>query len=102
MRLRNRRLQILQLKTKAIKEDKEGNKFPSYLDPIDVEVEVWPASSKLQVELYGNRIAAIMNMASDIKVNINVDDAIVYDHHDHKVISKKTYTQHCVYEIERL
>lgn len=102
MRLRKRAQQKLQLKKKTIRKDDEGNVFPSDSIPIDFFGEVWPATSKLQIELYGNRISTIMNLICCDTNNIAIDDRIIFDGIEYNVISKKEYTHHCVFEIERI
>lgn len=101
MRLRKRVQQKLQLKKKSTRKDSEGNVFPSYSGPINIYCEVWPATSKIQIELYGNRIAAIMNVISDKSYNIEVDDLVVYGEKSYLVISKREYSNHNVYEMEQ-
>lgn len=70
-----------------------------------IDAEIWPASGKAQVEMYGMRLAYIMNMITDKKNEITEDtgiDVFGCGKADHKVISKKTYTNHIVYELERI
>lgn len=102
MRLRNKALQQIQLKKKSEKKDNEGNVFPVFLDPIFIEAELWPANNRLQIELYGQRITSILNMICMNTVLIEIGDGITVDEVEYQVISKKKYTNHSYYEIEKL
>ncbi|MEF9840327.1 MAG: hypothetical protein RR791_05175 [Lachnospiraceae bacterium] len=100
--MRKKAIRQIQLKTKSSKIDGEGNVFPDFTNPISIEAELWPASSRLQIELYGQRITSIMNMISLNTVNIEVGDCVVYDDVNYQVITKKKYTEHSYFEIEKL
>lgn len=67
--------------------DNEGNTIPKYSEHINIKGEIWPASSKLQAEMYGLRIVNIQNMLYQGKENININDRIYYDNDTYKVIS---------------
>ena len=102
MRLKKRMMQPAKLKAKAVRKDLEGNSFPVFLDPVLIEAEIWPANSHLQIELYGQRITSVMNMLCGNDVNIAIGDGITYRDEEYQVISKKEYSNHCYYEIEKL
>lgn len=71
----------------------------------EIEAEIWPASGKVQAEMYGMKLAYIMNMITDKRNEITEDmgiDVLGSGKADHKVISKKAYTKHIVYELERI
>lgn len=102
MRLRERAKQQIQLKKKSEKKDSEGNCFPVFLEPVSINAELWPAGNRLQIELYGQRITSIMNMICSNDEIIHVGDGITYDDVEYQVISKKKYTNHSYYEIEKL
>lgn len=95
-------MQQIQLKKKSHKKDQEGNVFPVFLNPILIEAELWPANNRLQIELYGQRITSIMNMICENAVLIDIGDGITFDEVEYQVISKKKYTNHSYYEIEKL
>ena len=70
-----------------------------------VRLELWPASSKLQSELYGERVNDILNANANKSATIKVKDGVCIDSPTevtHKVISKKVYTHHQVLELERV
>lgn len=71
----------------GVDKDNEGNTIPKYSKQIAIKAEIWPASSKLQAEMYGLRIVNIQNMLYQGKENININDRIYYDNDTYKVIS---------------
>lgn len=80
---------------------KEG--YTSVVD--EVMLELWPASSQLQSEIYGERLNDILNANASKDADINVKDGLCIDSKTevtHRVISKKVYSQHQVLELERV
>lgn len=100
-------------------QDEEFNTYEEWTTPTEFYANIYPATSKLQTELYGERINNIMNMLIDGCYNITSDgnkltyhfrdfsisegDGIcVYGEDvDYKVISIKPYS-HLQCEIERI
>lgn len=84
----------------------EGVVKEGYASSVDeVMLELWPATSKLQSEIYGDRINDILNANASKGANINVKDGVCIDSKTevtHRVISKKVYNQHQVLEVERV
>lgn len=84
----------------------EGVVKEGYADDVEeVRLELWPATSKLQSEIYGDRVNDILNANASKDANINVKDGICIDSKTevtHRVISKKVYSQHQVLEVERV
>lgn len=84
----------------------EGVAKEGYADKVEeVRLELWPATSKLQSELYGERINDILNANASKDADINVKDGVCIDiktEVTHRVISKKVYSQHQVLELERV
>ncbi len=84
----------------------EGVVKEGYADEVEeVRLELWPASSKLQSEIYGDRINDILNANASKDADINVKDGVCIDSKTevtHRVISKKVYSQHQVLEVERV
>nr|DAS68114.1 MAG TPA: head closure knob [Caudoviricetes sp.] len=84
----------------------EGVAKEGYASVVDeVLLELWPASSKLQSEIYGDRVNDILNANASKGANINVKDGVCIDSKTevtHRVISKKVYSQHQVLELERV
>ena len=71
----------------------------------EVMLELWPATSKLQSEIYGERLNDILNANASKDADINVKDGVCIDSKTevtHRVISKKVYSQHQVLELERV
>jgi len=105
MRVRNK--QKYYLKRKVVIEDDEGGKYPSYsTTSIEVEANIWPASGKLQAEIYGERLKYIMNMLYDGNEGLVEGDGIcVYvastSTPDYKIISIKPYS-HKFIELEKI
>ena len=84
----------------------EGIAKEGYADEVEeVRLELWPASSKLQSEIYGERLNDILNANAIKSADINVKDGVCIDSKTevtHRVISKKVYSQHQVLELERV
>ena len=84
----------------------EGIAKEGYADEVEeVRLELWPASSKLQSELYGERVNDILNANVNKSATIKVKDGVCIDSQTevtHRVISKKVYTHHQVLELERV
>ena len=84
----------------------EGVVKEGYADDVEeVRLELWPATSKLQSEIYGERLNDILNANASKDANINVKDGVCIDSKTevtHRVISKKVYSQHQVLEVERV
>ena len=84
----------------------EGIAKEGYADEVEeVRLELWPASSGLQSEIYGERLNDILNANASKSADINVKDGVCIDSKTevtHRVISKKVYSQHQVLELERV
>lgn len=84
----------------------EGVTKERYADKVEeVRLELWPASSNLQSEIYGERLNDILNANASKDADINVKDGVCIDSETevtHRVISKKVYSQHQVLELERV
>lgn len=84
----------------------EGVAKEGYTDEAEeVRLELWPATSKLQSEIYGERLNDILNANASKDTDINVKDGVCIDSKTevtHRVISKKVYSHHQVLELERV
>ena len=84
----------------------EGVAKEGYAKEVEtVRLELWPASSQLQSEIYGERLNDILNANASKNADINVKDGVCIDSKTevtHRVISKKVYSQHQVLEVERV
>lgn len=120
MRIKNKRTYYL--KKKIVIEDNEGGKYPGYSEPIEIQANIYPASGKLQSEIYGERLNYILNMLIDEPYDVIVKDKItnyvingvelyegqgvcVYvskdSEPDYKIISIKPYS-HLFIELEKI
>lgn len=106
MFLKKSRLKLYSLKRFKKTVTNEGIAKEGYADEVEeVRLELWPASSKLQSELYGERVNDILNANASKDADINVKDGVCIDiktEVTHRVISKKVYSQHQVLELERV
>lgn len=101
--MKKRSLKKFSLKKYKPYKDDEGNVIPRYEEDISSdEAIIWPANSKVQIELYGARINSIMNMHYYGLLNIKELDCIHFEGIQYKVISVKKYRRFKVLEIERL
>ena len=62
MRMKRSRVKTYHLKTAIPQKDKELNTYVVYGEPIAFSGEVWPASGKVQAEMYGERLSYIRNV----------------------------------------
>lgn len=100
MRVKNKK--TYKLKKRTIVTDSEGGKYPSYSDPISINANIYPASGKVQAEVYGEKLKYILNMLYDENEEITENDVIVYNNSDYKVISIKNYSKHKLMELEKI
>lgn len=87
--------------------DAEGGKYEGYAKtPVTVRVEIWPASGGLQAQMYGERLAYMLNLNAELSEDIREKDGLrVYatgDKPDYRVKSIKRYTLHQVAELEAI
>lgn len=106
MFLKKNRLKLYPMKRFKKTVTDEGIAKEGYTDEVKgVRLELWPASSNLQSEIYGERLNDILNANVSKDADINVKDGVCIDSETevtHRVISKKVYSQHQVLELERV
>ena len=106
MFLKKNRLKAYNLKRFKKSATNEGVAKEGYADEVEeVRLELWPATSKLQSEIYGDRVNDILNANASKNADINVKDGVCIDSKaevTHRVISKKVYSHHQVLELERV
>ena len=106
MFLKKNRLKLYNLKRFKKIVTNEGVAKEGYADEVEeVRLELWPATSKLQSEIYGERLNGILNANASKDTNINVKDGVCIDSKTdvtHRVVSKKVYSKHQVLELERV
>ena len=103
--MRKHKMKPIQTYRPVVVKNNEGTPVTTYELNKKIYAEIWPASGKVQAEMYGLKLAYIMNMITDKRNILNENDGVDIlgsNHADHKVISKKVYTQHVVYELERI
>ena len=105
MRIKNKRPYYL--KQKTIIEDNEGGKYEGFEDKATlIHANIYPASGKLQAELYGEKLNYMMNMLYDGPVSIKEGDGIcvgveLTEPPDYRVESIKRYS-HLVIELMKI
>lgn len=105
MRIKNKK--TYWLKKKTIIDDDEGNVYEDYSNgSIEIKANIYPASGKLQAEIYGERLNYIFNMLYDGPEKLNEGDGICVfvdkdSKPDYKIISIKPYS-HQLIELEKI
>lgn len=103
MRIKNLKEYTLYKKAKVV--DEEGNIFEDFeKEGNKIKANIYPASGKLQAEVYGLRLKYILNMLCDNTVDIKEGDGVVVYNAtspDYRVISIKRYT-HLAIELEKI
>lgn len=62
-RMRRDRMQTMYVKSRAVEKDNEGGTFETYPgEAVKIKGEQWPASGKVQAQMYGERLAYIRNV----------------------------------------
>ena len=83
MRLKTSRIKDITLYNKTIEKDNEGVTSIKYPVSSSIKAEVWPASSQLQVQTYGDRIHSIQNVKVKGKYTIQDENShVVYNFGD--------------------
>lgn len=79
MRMRQSRIRTYYLRTRETVKDNEGNTSNEYAPAVSFHGEVWPATGKVQAEVYGERLSYVRNVRVDGKYVITTDrDGIVH------------------------
>lgn len=106
MFLKQNRLKAYKLYKHQVKRNSEGARIEAYADtPLEIKAEIWSANGTVQAEIYGSRLAYMMNMLCNKDVDIDEKDGIsVYtsDKPDYKVISIKRWSNHLQIELEAI
>ena len=69
--MRRSRLKTFSHRKKSIQKDSEGNTYPVYGPATAFSGEAWPASGKIQAQIYGDRLPYIYNMRISGKYEMN-------------------------------
>ncbi len=95
MRIKNKKGYYI--KPRIGSSDGEGGKVISYGPPVGIEANIYPASGKVQADVYGERLAYILNMLYDCPViKTFVDGVLHYKSPDNKIDICEGYGV-CVY-----
>lgn len=73
MRMKRSRKAVYHLKTRESQKGNEGNSFTAYGEARPFLGEVWPASGKVQAEIYGERLSYVRNVRIEGKYVITAD-----------------------------
>lgn len=122
MRLKRNRMQTIYHHNLIVTKDGEGVPVKSYSAGKSLDAIVWPATSKLQIEQYGNEIHRVKNVKLDGKYEVSYDDALGIElfkingvllkendgirihskeKPDYKIVSIKPY-EHLLLEVKKL
>lgn len=95
----------------VIEKDGEGVTTEKWVKRKSMLLEIWPASGKLQAEMYGERLNYILNMIlpknedDDFRLTekwgVNVYNQSTNEP-DYRIISMKEYNRHYLYELEKI
>lgn len=106
MRLNRKWQKDIHLKKKVVLDDGEGGYSEDYSnESFEIRANIQPLSSRIQAEVYGEKINDMRNMLYSGDIEINIGDGLCIDTDgankpDFKVISKKCYTNHITFELE--
>lgn len=105
MRLNKKRFKTYKLYGRITKKNDEGVVISSYDENYkEIQAEIWPASGRIQSEIYGEKVNYMLNMIVDRTTDIKERDGLCIDCEkvDYKVVSIKNYTLHKLIELEKI
>ncbi|MDD3796825.1 MAG: hypothetical protein PHE06_12850 [Lachnospiraceae bacterium] len=74
MRLKCSRVEEYYHRKRIPQKDKEGGTYDTYGSAASFEAEIWPASGKIQAEIYGERLKYIQNIRISGIYTVQVDE----------------------------
>lgn len=74
MRRRRSRLETCRIHPRVTVKDSEGTMMEEYQDAYEVEAETWPASGKVQAQIYGERFSYVRNCRISGQYTIRSED----------------------------
>lgn len=106
MHMRRSLMKDYHLRKRVVEKDKEGGSVVSYEVAVPIKATIWPASGKVQAEMYGERLAYIKNMEYEGKETMREGDGICVfvdpeSDPDYKIISIKEYSP-MLMELEKI
>ena len=87
MRMKRSRIRQYHFRKRSVKKDNEGSTYDDYGAALPFEGEVWPASGKVQAQMYGQRLPYIRNckMVGDYTVGVDERGQVFFDFGSYKV-----------------
>lgn len=106
MHMRRSLIKNYHLRKRIVEKDKEGSSVVSYEAAVPIKATIWPASGKVQAEMYGERLAYIKNMEYEGSETMQEGDGICVfvspeSDPDYKIISIKEYSP-MMMELEKI
>lgn len=100
------KMKIFHLRKSNPTKDSEGGVVESYESAIEDKAIIWPASGRMQAELYGVRLTNILNINYYGSLEITENDGLCInvkpeEEPDYKVISVRQYLKFKVIEAEK-
>lgn len=108
--MRKNSLKTYYLKKRKVLKNSEGSSYEGYGDPFAFQADISPAQGRVQAEIYGQRLAYMLNMVCEIIPIQEGDGVCVYVDAekcpDYRVVSinryDKNYHSYLVCELERI
>lgn len=108
--MRKSSLKTYYLKKREVLKDNEGSSYEGYGDPFAFQADISPAQGRVQAEIYGQRLAYMLNMVCEIIPIQEGDGVCVYvdaeKSPDYRVVSSnrydKNYHAHMFCELEKI
>lgn len=104
--MQRKRMKKFHLRRCITTKDNEGNLITAYGDALTDYAVIWPAGGKVQAEMYGLRLAYMININYYGYMDIKENDGLCinagkYDEPDYRVISIKEYSKFRFIEAEK-
>lgn len=107
MRMRRSLMKKYHLRKRVPKKDKEGGSITDYAEAVEINATIWPASGRVQAEMYGERLTYIKNMEYEGNETMQEGDGICVfvgpeSTPDYKIISIKPEYSPKLMELEKI
>ena len=105
MRLKKNRLKPYKIFKYVVKTNEEGVRFKGYKEnSYIINAEIYPASGRIQAQVYGEKLNYILNMLIERTTEIKERDGICISSEtpNYEVVSIKKYTFHKLVELKKL
>ena len=77
-RIKRSRLQTIYLRNRSVTKDNEGVPTESFGEAYEKKAEVWAASERRQIEMYGDRVSNIANVRVQGRYDIEMRNSIMH------------------------